>query len=90
VASDHVTHLKNDNFNEYIYLFISTMTNRLSGKYNFNREINDKRISREKILLPINSKNEPDYEYMKQYIINMKHKKINQYLKYLNNKLADN
>ncbi|AXH11406.1 restriction endonuclease subunit S [Halarcobacter bivalviorum] len=80
VASDHITHLKNENFNEYIYLFISTLTSRLSEKYNFNREINDKRISREKILLPINDKEEPDYVYMAQYIINMKYKKIKQYL----------
>ncbi|PLY09854.1 MAG: restriction endonuclease subunit S [Arcobacter sp.] len=80
VASDHITHLKNEDFNEYIYLFISTLTSRLSGKYNFNREINDKRISREKILLPINNKEEPDYHYMAQYIINMKYKKIKQYL----------
>lgn len=41
-----------------------------------NREINDKRISREKILLPVNDKEEPDYEYLM-------YKKINQYLNYL-------
>ncbi len=83
VASDHVTHLKNEDLSEYVYLFITTFTNRFSGKYNFNREINDKRIAREKILLPINDDKEPDYEYMEQYIVNMKHKKIKQYLDYL-------
>lgn len=71
VASDHVTHLKSDQMNKYIYLFLSTMLNRLSDKYNFNREINDKRISREKILLPINDENKADYEYMEQYIKNL-------------------
>ncbi|QNM90243.1 restriction endonuclease subunit S [Aliarcobacter cryaerophilus] len=85
VGSDHITHLKNDNFNEFIYLFIATLTNRFSGKYNFNREINDFRISREKILLPINSKYEPDYKYMEQYIKNIKYKKVKQYLNYLDN-----
>lgn len=54
--------------NKYIYLFLSKMLNRLADKYNFNRGINDKRISREKILLPINDENKPDYEYMEQYI----------------------
>lgn len=82
VASDHVTHLKQEDMNEYIYLFITTMTNRFSEKYNFNREINDFRISREKILLPINTKKEPDYKYMEQYIKNMIHTKINKYLTY--------
>lgn len=47
VASDHITHLKNKGFNKYHYLFLATMTSRLSQKYNFNREINDKRIARE-------------------------------------------
>lgn len=82
VASDHITHLKNDSMNEYVYLFISTLANRLSEKYNFNREINDKRISKEKIMLPVNQNKEPDYEYMEQYIINLKQKKIKQYLNY--------
>ena len=53
VASDHVTHLKNNKMNKYVYLFIATLTNRLSEKYNFNREISDKRILREKVLLPV-------------------------------------
>lgn len=67
VASDHVTHLKNDKFNDFIYLFIATLTSRFSEKYNFYREINDKRISREKIMLPVTLGGEPDYEYMEQY-----------------------
>ena len=46
VASDHITHLKNKGFNKYHYLFLTTMTSRLSHKYNFNRYINDKLISR--------------------------------------------
>lgn len=71
VASDHVTHLKNESFNKYVYLFISGLTNRLSEKYNFNREINDPRISREKIVLPVDSNGEPDLVYMEQYIKNL-------------------
>lgn len=73
IASDHVTHLKNNKYNKYIYLFIATMTNRLSEKYNFNREINDKRISREKIILPVDNEGKPDFNYMEKYIkFNMK------------------
>lgn len=83
IASDHVTHLKNDKFNQYIYFFIATMTNRWSQKYNFNREINDPRISREKILLPVNSNDEPDYVYMEKYIKNIFYKKYSDYLEYI-------
>ncbi|MEN8348885.1 restriction endonuclease subunit S [Acinetobacter nosocomialis] len=86
VASDHVTHLKNATFSKYIYLFISAQLSKLSSKYNFNREINDKRIAREKVLLPINDDNQPDYEYMKQYMINLEFKKRKQYLIFIESK----
>ncbi len=82
VASDHVTQLKNDKFNKNIYLFLATMTSRLSQKYNFNREINDTRISREKILLPVNDNDEPDYVYMDRYMENIMLDKYEEYLKY--------
>ena len=62
---------KSNKLNEFSYLFVATMLNRLSTKYNFNREINDKRIKREKILLPLNDKGEIDYEYMEQYVKNI-------------------
>lgn len=83
IASDHITHLKNDNFNKYIYFFIATLTNRLSEKYNFNREINDNRIAREKIMLPIGKSNAPDYNYMEQYIKNIMLGKYSQYIEYI-------
>ncbi|MEL0659862.1 restriction endonuclease subunit S [Psychromonas arctica] len=75
VASDHVTHLKNETFTKYIYMFLCSVLSQLNSKYNFNREINDHRIARETLLLPIDQKGRPDYEYMDQY---MKNKFINQ------------
>lgn len=83
VASDHVTHLKNSNYNKYHYLFISTMLNRISSKYNFNREINDKRISREMVLLPINKKGELDLDYMENYIKNILSLKYSKVISFL-------
>lgn len=68
VASDHITHLKNEKYNKYHYLFIASILNRLSQKYNFNREINDNRISREKIMLPVDVAGNLDLDFMEQYI----------------------
>jgi hypothetical protein len=59
---------------------------RLGEKYSFNREINDDRIKKEKIMLPVNSKNEPDYEYMEQYIRKKEQESLMRYVKYLENK----
>lgn len=86
VASDHITHLKNKGFNKYHYLFLATMTSRLSQKYNFNREINDKRIAREIIFLPITDNGTPDYTYMEKYSKNLLREKIQRYIKHIENK----
>ena len=82
VASDHITHLKNSKNTKYSYLFTATLLNRLSQKYNFNREINDKRISNEIIILPITSDGKPDYAHMEQYTKNLMLKKYYEYLDY--------
>lgn len=68
VASDHVTALSREGTSEDCYLGLSTLVGRLGEKYNFNREINDARISREHIMLPLSDAGEPDYNYIEQYI----------------------
>lgn len=87
VASDHITHLKSKAFNKYHYLFLATMIGRLSQKYNFNREINDKRISREIILLPISDDGQPDYAFMEEFIKEREVEKRQQYLDYCQEQL---
>ncbi len=80
VASDHVTKLENKKFNKYILLFLATITTRLKEKYSFNREISDTRMKREKISLPINAKNEPDYDFMENYMKKLELAKLKKYL----------
>lgn len=87
VASDHVTKLKNSDFTKYVYQFISVVCYRLGDKYSFNREINEKRIQREKILLPTNSKGEPDYEFMDEYIQHKEQKNKKEYREFIQNRL---
>ncbi|TCU74213.1 type I restriction modification DNA specificity protein [Tissierella praeacuta] len=68
IASDHVTILKNKMLSKYQYLFLSAIIERLSEKYSFNREINNSRLLKEKILLPIKDDKTPDWIYMENYI----------------------
>ena len=82
VASDHVTMLKNDRLNKFSYQFIATVVSRLGEKYSFNREINDDRIKKEKIMLPVNNKEEPDYTYMTSYMQNIEQQIMSDYLNY--------
>ncbi|NIZ19266.1 restriction endonuclease subunit S [Entomospira culicis] len=89
IASDHVTGLKNDNFNNFIYLFISVLLTRLQYKYSFYREINNTRINKEIILLPVTEDNKPDFEYMTQYTKSKKELMLSRYQKYLLTKLSN-
>ena len=80
IASDHVTAFESARINRYSGLFIATLMRRLTEKYSFNREINDVRVRRERILLPIADDGSPDFEYMEQYAKHLIAKLLNRYL----------
>lgn len=81
IGSDHITALKIDKVTENIYLFLATKLRSLETKYSFNREINDRRIKREKIMLPAKD-GKPDYDFMNKYIAIEKIKSIYKILDY--------
>lgn len=87
IASDHITHLKGE-YTPQQYLFMAGMLNRLAEKYNFNREINDMRISREKIMLPVDESGNPDFKFMEQYVKKIEKEKMKKYLIYCKKALA--
>lgn len=86
IASDHITHLKNEKLNSYHYLFIATVLNRLSEKYNFNREISDKRIEKEKVILP-QKNNNIDYDFCENIIKSKMSLKYCDYIIYCENRI---
>jgi len=81
IGSDHITALKMDKATENIYLFLATKLKNLENKYSFNREINDKRIRREKITLPTKD-DMPDYDFMNKYMAIEKIRLIFQIIEY--------
>lgn len=83
VASDHVTSLKREGTSKFVYLFLATTIERQGSNFNFNREINDARIKKMQVMLPVTDEDKPDYEYMEQYAKNMMLKKYEQYLAFI-------
>ena len=83
VASDHVTALKSENADKYAYIFLSTVVKRLEEKYSFNREINDTRIKREKIILPADKQGNPDFQYMSDFVKKLELDKVQEVLEYI-------
>ncbi|MBF1712125.1 MAG: restriction endonuclease subunit S [Streptococcus intermedius] len=83
VASDHVTALKSDKADKYAYLFLSSVVKRLEEKYSFNREINDARIKREKIILPADKHGNPNFQYMSDFVKELELDKVQEVLEYI-------
>ena len=61
--------LCSDNINKYTALFIIPMIKILMQKFNWGGNgATLTRLKRSKILLPVNSKGEPDYKFMEEYV----------------------
>lgn len=83
--SDDVKRLSFKEFegNKYLFLFVKNIILKQKDKYEYGYKFNGERMKRQKILLPINNKNELDYAFMEAYIHELERKKQNKYLKYI-------
>ncbi|WP_424623823.1 restriction endonuclease subunit S [Acinetobacter sp.] len=68
---------------KFVGLFLANQITRQKNKYNYGYKMGTARLKRQKIMLPINHNNQPDYEYMEQYMINLELIKRKQYLAYI-------
>lgn len=72
VASDHCTVIeikdKEVKLNSYIALFLKPVIESMKSKYNFAREINNERLTKESILLPVSDDGTADWSFMENYI----------------------
>lgn len=68
--------------NKYIYLFMKSAILKQKIKYQYAYKFNGGRMARQKIMLPVNAKGDPDYEYMANFMMALEKRKI---LSYLNN-----
>lgn len=65
---------------KYIGLFITNQITTQRGKYGYGYKMGTARLARQKIMLPINYKGKPDYQYMEQYMRILEYKKLKAYL----------
>ena len=70
--------------NRYTGLFMTTVADRVRGKYNFGYKRSGERLKKESILLPTTSNGQPDYEYMEQYIKKIEYQKLRAFLEMKN------
>ena len=53
--------------NMYVGFFITTVADKVRGKYVYNYKRSDTRLRKELLLLPVDSDGQPDWQYMEQY-----------------------
>lgn len=83
IFSDDVKRLsfKEIQGNKHLFLFVKTQILKQKVKYQYGYKFNGSRMRKQKIMLPINSEKEPDYEYMENYMKKLEYIKLTEYLK---------
>ncbi len=82
IFSDDVKRLsfKNAEDNKYLFLFVKTQILQQKEKYQYGYKFNAKRMKKQRIMLPVNKKGNPDYAYMENFMKNLEYKKLQKYL----------
>ena len=83
IATSDITCGYADFLNEYVGLFITTVADKVRGKYNFNYKRSDTRLRREKLMLPVTDDGNPDFDYMENYIRHIEDKQLKRYLEFI-------
>ncbi len=77
--------------NRYIGLFLKQcIDNSVCGKYGYGYKFSQTRIKKQIIMLPIDSKGNPNWQFMENYMKNIEQKYIKNIVDYYNKKLLDN
>lgn len=66
--SNDVRKLKINKNNKYVSLFVTTSIKKQKEKYGYGLKLGTGRLKRQKIMLPVNNYNEPDWSFMEQYM----------------------
>lgn len=69
--------------NKYIYLFLKNAILKQKCKYMYGYKFNENRMTKQRIMLPVDLKGEPDYKFMEDYMKYLEQKKLLEYLDYI-------
>lgn len=76
-------HLLHHGDNENILLFFKNIIMQQKTKYTYGYKFKEKRMLRQKLMIPVNENKNPDYAYMEQYVSEMKKNMLMRYKKYI-------
>ena len=73
--------------NRYTGIFITTVADKVRGKYNYNYPRSEARLKKETIQLPIDENGQPDYAFMEKFIRQIESRIIREYITQISVKL---
>ncbi len=82
IATSDMTLGYNAHLNKYTGTFITTVADRIRGKYNFGYKRSANRLCKEILTLPVDSVGNPDWQYMEDYMRTQESETIYQALKH--------
>lgn len=77
-------------FSKYTLLFIARTITAQREKFSHGYSLNNSRLMAQKIMLPVNSDGEPDWQFMEDFMRQIEQDKIASVLSYYNNLLNNN
>ena len=86
IATSDMTLGYNPHLNRYTGTFITTVADRIRGKYYFGYKRNAARLAKEILTLPVGDDNEIDWDYMENYMKAKEQKAILCYLHQIQNR----
>lgn len=81
-------HLKNHEDNQYVLLFFKTIILQQKNKYCYGYKFNERRMLRQIIVVPVDDNDEPDYQFMEDYMKELMTAKRKQYQEYVEQRLV--
>ncbi len=82
-------HLKKYEDNAYVFLFMKSIIMQQENKYSYGYKFNERRMLRQLLLVPIDDNNEPDYDFMEEYMKKLMLTKRKQYQEHIEQCLAE-
>lgn len=89
IATSDITVGYNKNLNKYNAMFITTVADRIRGKYNFGYKRSAQRLAKEILTLPVTPEGTPDWQYMESYMRHIESQQIVKYLQHYTKHIAD-
>ena len=87
IATSNIIFGYSPNINKYTASFMSTVADKVRGKYSYNYKRRFLRLQRETLMLPVDEKGEPDYFYMENFMRRIEKNLLKLYRDYINRRL---